>query len=146
MGVVESKRAAQPAASVPPADKEITVANATAFLQAAEAIGSVLMLPEGVEKVCQRSFRGTGLRALVLPRSVRELGRGAFADCVQLSRVDFSEGLEKIEPSCFAGTDLREIALPASLRELGAQAFYGCAKLVTVKFAEGLEKIGDQCF
>ncbi len=63
------------------------------------------------------------LERVRLSRSVSSIGAGAFADCVNLTKVDFKEGLKKIGSKAFFNTGIRSAILPSSLSDIGDEAF-----------------------
>ena len=77
----------------------------------------------------------TDLEEVVLPGSVREIGRGAFENCTSLTKVRFNCRLEKIGSGAFQNTALTTVKLPSSLKEIcqerftGVKPFYQCRNL-----------------
>ncbi|MDE7245391.1 MAG: leucine-rich repeat domain-containing protein [Oscillospiraceae bacterium] len=112
-----------------------------------DAIDRVI-LPDTVEEIQKEAFADCpALQAVPLPGSVRRLGEAVFAGCGKLIRCAIPEGVSAIPPSAFrrCGT-LREAALPGSVREIGELAFDGCCKLPGIVLPAGLVKIGDMAF
>lgn len=108
---------------------------------------------------------------VVIPKSVTEIGYGAFHSCLRLTSVTFNSGATFIEGtfrSCsslqtvtFASdvklktigsntfTDcskLQSIALPQTVTSLGSQAFYGCTRLQSITIPEGVTLLGNGLF
>lgn len=82
-----------------------TAADATPEQQACAKIKSVT-IPETVEDICARAFKG----------------------CVSLEKINFSEGLYEIDESAFEGCEkLTEINLPESLAHFNGTALNGTA-------------------
>lgn len=114
-------------------------------------------------------FAGVGyLTSIVLPKTVKSIGKFAFYSCYNLSYISLPAGLESIEEYVFQKADFKTITLPHSLRYLGNSAFtqsklesieipagvevleehlfYNCEKLKTITLHEGLKTIKNQAF
>lgn len=86
--------------------------------------GGEYVVPDGVETIADRAFAMCGLESIVLPETLRTIGKGAFV----------------------FGEELSSVALPESLREIGDGAFWGCASLESIEFPGGLETINFKAF
>ncbi|WP_220149513.1 leucine-rich repeat domain-containing protein, partial [Metamycoplasma hominis] len=76
---------------------------------------------------------------VIIPGSVKEIGRRAFSNCKNLKEVILNEGLEKIGSGAFRNTKIESINIPGSVKEIGEDAFYCCTNLEEVILNEGLE-------
>ena len=101
-----------------------------------------LDLCEGLEKI--GGFEGcTSLKRVVIPSSIKCIGKKAFYNCTELKSVELREGLEKIMESAFGNcTSLEQISVPSSVKEIASDAFHTCKQLNKVEFCDGLGKIG----
>ena len=113
-----------------------------------ELLEGELIIPEGVNRIADRSFLGYSLiTSVTISDSVTEIGEYAFGECANLEKVTFgsgvktlsgvflyasdklteviiSEGVERIEKSVFSSLDnLAKITLPKSLKYVAAGAF-----------------------
>ena len=94
-------------------------------------------IPDSVAKISERAFwisgknpysggyyvRGKGLRTIVLPDSIVEIGDEAFSGC-----------------------GLTSISMLPSLETIGSKAFYACENLKTVELSDSVQSIGDYAF
>lgn len=80
------------------------VVDGSAYLEA-----GVITIPEGVTEVCDGAFRGMNASRIVLPDSLRTIGRNAFM-------------LGRLRPE--------EVDVPAGVERIGVGAFYGVRRLV----------------
>ena len=95
------------------------------------------VVPEGVEKIDQFAFRGSGLEECILPGSVRELGKGAFAQ-TKLTQIRIPAAVEALPDDAFALCGcLAEIRNEGSIRAIGCGALSGCDSLERVEVAMG---------
>lgn len=106
-----------------------------------------VVLNDGIEEIGDSAFKGTAVRQIRLPASLRVLD-GAFRYCESLRAVELASGLRVIGEGCFSSSGLRKIMIPASVEEIGTNAFNGCGKLWKVVFAAGseLRNVGTQAF
>ena len=108
-----------------------------------------LALPEGLIRIEAEAFRDNeSLRAVTLPRSLKEIGANAFSGCLNLSHVNFSEGsaLVSIEDGAFAFCDFDSFSLPEGLSHLGKKVFLSCDALERIRIPEGIKELGDALF
>ncbi len=86
-----------------------------------------------VTSIYDNAFReNTKITSVIIPASVKEIGRNAFAYCYSLKTVTFSEGLIKIGSSAFLGSSVTEITLPSTLSLISADAFSSCVFLTDI--------------
>lgn len=106
-------------------------------------------VPEGVVSIGEGAFNlGLNLKKVVLPDSLKEIGRHGFRQCSSLSEITFGEStqLSLIGESAFVYCEaLTEISLPPT-EVIDLYAFGACSALHTVHFAEGTKSIGDSAF
>lgn len=78
-----------------------------------------------VDKIPEYEFcYSKTLKEVFLPKSLKVIGKEAFAECSKLTQIHFPEGLDSIAPRAFykAGL-LGELSIPPKLRVIGKQAF-----------------------
>ena len=109
-----------------------------------------LRLPDELEEVGEDWFRDSEVEQLVVPGSVRVLGRSAFAGCERLREVVFESGsrLEIIRAACFSDCGLTKMLIPRGVRSIGPMAFYDCWRLSALAFEEdsALRSVGSMAF
>ena len=68
---------------------------------------------------------------------VESVGKGAFANCPELTSVTLPSGVEAIGDIAFGNcTGLKSVNIPCSVSRIGEGAFYACAALQRVDFEE----------
>lgn len=78
---------------------------------------------------------------------VKEIGTGAFRECVGLTKVKVPSGVTKIGGSAFLDcTSLEEVELPDSVKQISGKAFLGCTSLERVNIPSGVTTIANQTF
>ena len=77
-------------------------------------------MSDGLERIGDRCFYGSGITVFVVPKSVTEMGERVFQECAALKRVSFQAGsrLEKLEIPCVTGSALEEILIPRCVKEI----------------------------
>ena len=104
-------------------------------------------IPNGIKKIGDCIFLSHDyIQTVVIPGSVTEIGKSAFAHCWHLTKVLFSQGLKKIHEEAFACCDnLEYVDLPDSLTEIGDKAFDGCYMRAAV-IPKDIASIGYRAF
>lgn len=91
-------------------------------------------------------FSRTGSSA-AFPKSVEEIGEGAFMCCNNLKKVTIPGNVKKIGSLAFASCrNLSSVEIMSGVCEIDDMAFAYCPKLQTVSFPAGLEKVGTLLF
>lgn len=57
----------------------------------------------GIKRIENSAFWGTSLREVIIPQNVTSIGKNAFAECKQLSKVTIHSKVENVEDAAFAG-------------------------------------------
>ena len=79
---------------------------------------------------------------IILPPTIKSIGRAAFERCQNLEKINIPEGTESIGGDVFFDCKkLKEIFLPASLSELGHWAFSHC-DIEKIAVPEKVENVG----
>ena len=93
------------------------------------------------------SLFGTNLRSVVLPNTLKAIGRYAFYDCGFLETVVFNQGLETIDENAFNNCKSLETAVfKEGLETIGIRAFLECRNLVIKDLPKSLVTIGNEAF
>ena len=95
-----------------------------------------LELSEGITSIPNLSFAGMPfLKKLILPTTLKEIGKGAISGCPNLEEIILPERLETIHSSAFAGNPkLTEITIPKSVRHICSNVIANCESLEKVIF------------
>lgn len=106
-----------------------------------------VVIPEGVVKIMERAFSSSDISEVVLPNTLRIIGKDAFGNCENLKNIIIPDGVTIIPDSAFCFSGLEKITLPDSVEEIRNSAFLHCRKLKKINFSN-LEtvKIGTQAF
>ena len=100
--------------------------------------------PRTLEEIYFYSFRGTGFTEIVIPESVKYIGRHAFSCCFELKSVDLA--CEEIGSGAFAvDPEIREILLRKTVKRVGEKAFSG-SSLASVNIMNKDIEIGKKAF
>lgn len=70
------------------------------------------------------------VKELILPDTIKSIGREAFRGCESLSKINIPNGLTTIDDYAFWDCNLDTIILPASVTKLGYHPFHGCLDIV----------------
>lgn len=112
-----------------------------------------IYIPEGVTRIGDGAFRHQiNIRKIILPKTLKSIGKYAFSDCYDLVEVIFNEGIEQIGEGAFYGCDgIEEVSIPGTIKKIDNYAFYRCGSLrnVTIEKKEEdnvMEYIGAKAF
>ena len=124
----------------------------------------------GVTSIPDRYFREIGIKSIILPRSLKSIGDGAFLVCSSLQSITLPESVTSIGGNAFRGcsslqsitlsesvtsigdgafaycSSLQSITLPESVTSIGGNAFRGCSSLQSITLSESVTSIGDGAF
>jgi hypothetical protein len=107
----------------------------------------VLTVEEGVEVIGDGAFAYNNLTELVIPDSVRELGKEAFRGCKKLESIALSPNTKTIPFCCFANLDaLSTLNIPEGVTTIEEGAFGVCPKLNVVGLPASIKSIEDYAF
>ncbi len=85
---------------------------------------------------------------LFIPRSVKEIGSGAFSGCTSLTGLWLSEGIEIIGSGAFSG-DISlsgDLAVPSTVTVISEEAFMNCSGFDGGLYILGKTAVGDWAF
>ncbi len=107
------------------------------------------------EDVVKIDFKGKlqtydlNLQYLIIPKTVKEIGKDSFAGLDKLSTVVFKSDseIERIGDRAFKDCSaLNVFTTPNSLKRLGLEVFMGCSSLTSFNVGANLEMINSRCF
>lgn len=102
-----------------------------------------VQFPSRLKTIGDHAFYSSGLRNVVIPDHVENLGRGAFESCSQLETVYIGAGIKSMGMDVFDGCNaLREAEFAEGITELPAGTFHNCDVLQKVSLPESLTTIG----
>ena len=145
---------AVPAVEVPLAitdggEKKIVGIDQGAFHQAQEFVEITFPAGTCVEWFGGHAFASSGLRAILIPKTVQEIYPCAFWNCLALESVEFEEGsqLSVIPDECFRNCRMARVRIPDSVKTIANMAFKNCIYLRAVEFGRSeLVVIGEEAF
>ncbi len=100
----------------------VTLIQGSAFYGCSSLEG--ILLPSTLTELRSNAFTGTGLKEIVIPEHVTEMGEGAFSGCHNLRQVNIPSGVTAIKNRLFSEcSSLEELTLPEGIRTIGYAAF-----------------------
>jgi hypothetical protein len=104
-------------------------------------------LEEGITSIGECAFLMAAMKDIVLPSTLRSIGRLAFGACIEMSHIDLPASLTTIGPMAFADCyELTHVDIPDGVTSLPEEAFGGCGNLTSVKLPAGLIDLGPYAF
>ena len=107
-----------------------------------------LIIPSSVKKIGKRAFAWSqDLETVVIPDSVIQIGKELFYCCTFLKSIAISKSLTEITNGMFTGCqNLQDITIPSSVTKIGEDAFNGCESLSNIVVPSNVTHIGDLAF
>ena len=106
--------------------------------------------PRTLKKIGEQAFCDSGIKKLVLPDSVTEIGSCAFAkNSIEggITEIRLPKNLRKIGSDAFTGHYFTSVTIPKNVEYIGKLAFDECSKLKTVYIkSKKIKKIGKNIF
>ena len=104
-----------------------------------------IQLPEGLKKIGWGAFSSSGLKSIVIPKSVTEMEPNLFSWDIRLSSVIFLNSPSILENDFFYGcTALTSLVLPNSLKEVSFSVFGNCTKLISLVLPDNAKYYTDK--
>lgn len=106
---------------------------------------SKIILPKSMKKIGKRAFYEALADEIVLPEELEEIGEYAFSRS-ELLRIKIPESIKEIKKGTFDTAEIREVILPDSIEILGDRAFKSISQTEEIKLPKNLKRIGATCF
>ena len=103
------------------------------------------MFGDNVKVIQQGLFNDCPLRKVVIPDSVKTIGRASFFGCPSLTDVIFGADVDTIRSGAFENTPIRNVIFPDSIRYIGSSAFLG-HNITHLVLPESVSYIGVSAF
>ena len=101
----------------------------------------------GLKSLQSGAFSGSNLVTVTFPAQIRRIPEQAFAQCLDLQRVELPDQLTDIGVEAFSGCgSLEAIQFPPGLDFIGAEAFRGCRTLQEVILPSSTTRIRKGTF
>lgn len=110
------------------------------------------IIPEKIEgiqvvAVAENAFSYHCVRAVTLPKSLVDIGRGAFAYCRELKSINLPRGTKYIgERAFFSCESLKNIVIPEGVISIGSEAFNACVSLEAINIPSTVTRIEGNPF
>ena len=93
------------------------------------------------------AFKYSNVVKVILPNTVRHIGRSAFEGCKKLVGIILPDAITGISYGTFFECEkLQRINLPSSIVNIAEGAFWGCKSIKTIVIPPKIERIGSNCF
>lgn len=105
-------------------------------------------LPEGMTKVPDYMLEGAQkLKEVTMSGKVSSIGRGSFAECIALERVNGCAGIKEVGAYAFYDDELVDFdTFPQSIEVVGDGAFYFCRSLNIGSLPQSIKSLGKSSF
>ncbi len=126
----------------------LTTISNDAFKNCSKLTDISALMGEGLTKICDGAFSGTGITSVTLPSTLQIIGfagdtslfgTGVFSNCNNLVSVTIPSDSELtlVGKKSFMNTGITSISLPENIQTIGASAFENCSSLVNVTGLNG---------
>lgn len=109
---------------------------------------SSIVLPDSIRIIGRGAFSGCkNLKSIVIPPSVTSINEGVFMYCENLTCVSISSSVINIGDYAFKDCKkLKNNLIPSSIMQIGEGAFHDCSNLKSVMVPPLVASIGDDTF
>lgn len=105
---------------------------------------TILFIPEGTALIKEHEFSNNRiLKKVVLPSTIKIIGKSAFENCENLEELIINGELEEIDDCAFKNTGIQSLILPVSVKKLGKECFMNCHNLFEVTIESSNISITD---
>ena len=108
----------------------------------------VLTIPDTTTEIIDEAYIGReDIITVVIPDSVKRIGKSAFRNCSNLESIMISDSVTEIDNGAFEGCKtLKSVDIPQSVTVIGRDVFAYCASLVSVKLNASIKRIEHHTF
>lgn len=104
-----------------------------------------VVFSSNIETIDSGAFCGTGVKSIIIPSSVKEIGYGAFGNCMYLTDVVFgSNDCVTSEPFAFSG--VKQVTFLENVLKIPNKILSDCRRLTTVNMSDNVTDIGENAF
>lgn len=106
-----------------------------------------IVLPQLIEIIEEYAFAETGVKNVIIPKSVLIIGKGIFSGCQNLETISIDENIDSIPDNIFYNCcNLRKIKLHEKISSIGDYSFAGCSELKELFIPDSVKAIGEHAF
>lgn len=106
-----------------------------------------IIIPQMTEIIGDYTFADTGLKSVIIPKTVLYLGKGLFSGCHNLDTVLINENILDVPECLFQNcTKLKKIRLHEKMQTIGDYSFDGCTELKELYVPDSVIAIGEHAF
>ena len=100
-----------------------------------------------VLEIGKKAFEASKLENILLPKTLKKIGKSAFANNPYLVRVEFLPSMTKIKDGMFENCiNLKDFKFSNTINKLGIGVFKNCRKMVQIDLPEHLKVIESYAF
>jgi hypothetical protein len=86
------------------------------------------------------------IKKVTLPKTLKDVGDKAFANCKNLSEVNFTSNFTNFGNYVFENSNVEKVTLPSNLQKISCGMFKNCKHISTVSFPDDLKEISKEAF
>lgn len=106
-----------------------------------------LILPDTIKEIGRLSFAFTNLNNFVLPSKIEKIPSDCFYFCYQLENINIGNNIKSIGSGAFSCSNIKHFEFPDNIKKIPSLCFFNCKNLekITINkheiFGEELKKI-----
>lgn len=107
----------------------------------------VLKIPDNLTEIGENAYKGSLYKKIIIPSSVKKIGKYAFYECPLLEEIIIPEGVIEIcQKAFFECSSLKEITIPKTVEKIDNYAFENCKSVENLIIPNHVSNFGKLIF
>jgi hypothetical protein len=102
---------------------------------------------KNVTKISKRAFKGSRVKEVILPNTIKIIEKEAFRECKNLEYIKFPSSIESLDQNLFTDSNIKEVDLSSVLiNYIPGSMFFNCKELRNVKMGKNITELYTYSF
>ena len=106
-----------------------------------------VVLPDTVKEIGKYAFSDSkNFQSVRLGKMVKSIGAWAFYGCKKLKSINLPDRIKQLGNFCFDSSGIEKIIIPGSVHTIPSHCFSDCSRLREIVISEGVTSVGNKAF